>query len=48
LLINWKNAYPEAYPKSTGYTVATTALQEELTRRARTTFLILLGAAGLA
>jgi putative ABC transport system permease protein len=42
-----ENAYPEAYPKNNGYAIATAALQEELTRRARTTFLILLGAAGL-
>ena len=42
-----ENAYPEAYPKNTGYAVATVALQDELTRRARATFLILLGAAGL-
>jgi predicted permease len=42
-----ESAYPEAYPKNNGYAVATAALQEELTRRARTTFLILLGAAGL-
>src|ERR1700674_4068700 len=33
-----QNAYPEAYPKSNGYAIATAALQEELTRRARTTF----------
>ncbi len=41
------DAYPDAYPKAYGYGIAATPLQEDLTRRARTTFLILLGAAGL-
>jgi putative ABC transport system permease protein len=42
-----ESAYPDAYPKSFGYAIAVAPLQEDLTRRARTTFLLLLGAAGL-
>ena len=42
-----KAEHPEAYPDSTGYGLRTEALQDELTRRARLTFLVLLGAAGL-
>jgi len=38
--------HPDAYPKGSGYGVAVTALQEDLTRQARNTFLVLLGAAG--
>jgi putative ABC transport system permease protein len=38
--------YPQAYPKSYGYAMTVAPLREDLTRRARTTFLILLGAAG--
>jgi putative ABC transport system permease protein len=41
-----ERAYPDAYPKGYGYAIATAALQDELTRQARTTFLVLLGAAG--
>jgi len=40
-------AHPDAYPASAGYGIAVAPLREDLTRRARTTFLILLGAAGL-
>ena len=42
-------AYPESYPVTQGHCAATTLspLKEELTRRARPTFLILLGTAGL-
>lgn len=39
--------YPESYPANSGYTTAVFPLQEELTRRAKPTFLILLGTAGL-
>ena len=39
-------AYPDAYPKAYGYTIAAAPLQQELTQRARTTLLVLLGAAG--
>ncbi|MBZ5620928.1 MAG: ABC transporter permease [Acidobacteriia bacterium] len=38
--------YPDAYPKAAGYGIAVAPLQEDLTRQARTTFLVLLGAAG--
>jgi putative ABC transport system permease protein len=38
--------YPDAYPKAAGYGVSVAPLQEDLTRQARTTFLVLLGAAG--
>jgi len=40
------NAYPDDYPKANGYGIAAAPLQEDLTRRARTTLLVLLGAAG--
>ncbi len=40
-------ANPDAYPASAGYGISVASLQEDLTRRARTTFLILLSAAGL-
>jgi putative ABC transport system permease protein len=43
---NIEEANPEIYPKKLGYTMAVAPLQQELTKRARTTFLILLGAAG--
>ena len=39
-------SYPDAYPAAYGYGIAAAPLQEELTRRARTTLLVLLGAAG--
>lgn len=38
--------HPDAYPKAAGYGIGVAALQDDLTRRARTTFLVLLGAAG--
>ena len=41
-----EQSYPEAYPKDYGYAMATAPLQDELTKRARTTFLVLLAAAG--
>jgi predicted permease len=39
-------AYPDAYPKQAGYGIAAAPLSDDLTRRGRPTFLILLGAAG--
>lgn len=44
---NLQRQYPDSYPANRGYDANVTALQEELTRRARPTFLILLGTAGL-
>jgi putative ABC transport system permease protein len=44
---NLQAAYPESYPKSEGYAAQVTSLQEDLTQRARPTFLILLATAGL-
>jgi putative ABC transport system permease protein len=38
-------AYPKSYPENVGYTSAATSLQEELTREARPTLLLLLAAA---
>jgi putative ABC transport system permease protein len=38
--------HPDAYPRASGYGIAVAPLQDDLTRRARTTFLVLLGAAG--
>src|SRR5258706_4278709 len=43
---NLMASYPEAYPKQYGYRMAVAPLQQELTKRARTTFLVLLAAAG--
>jgi predicted permease len=43
---NLMATYPEAYPKQYGYRMKVAPLQEELTKKARTTFLVLLGAAG--
>jgi predicted permease len=40
------SAYPDDYPKGFGYALAAAPLQEDLTRRARTTLLVLLCAAG--
>src|SRR5215813_1815357 len=42
-----QQTYPESYPANRGYSATVTMLQDELTRRARTTFLVLLGTAGL-
>ncbi len=39
--------YPDSYPANLGYGALVSPLQEELTRRAKPTFLILLGTAGL-
>jgi putative ABC transport system permease protein len=41
-----EKAYPDVYPKGSGYAMAAASLRDDLTRRARTTFLVLLGAAG--
>jgi putative ABC transport system permease protein len=43
---NLQKAYPNDYPPETGYSVNTASLGEELTRGARPTMLVLLGAAG--
>jgi putative ABC transport system permease protein len=43
---NLQKAYPDAYPAEAGYSVQTISLGEELTRNARPTMLVLLGAAG--
>ncbi len=43
---NLESSYPDAYPKDYGYAVAAAGLQDELTQKARLTFLVLLGAAG--
>jgi putative ABC transport system permease protein len=42
-----EKAYPDAYPKGAGYGLALTPLRDDLTRRARAIFLVLLGVAGL-
>jgi len=47
LASNLQNQYPDSYPANRGYAASVVSLQEELTRRARPTFLILLGTAGL-
>jgi putative ABC transport system permease protein len=44
---NLQAAYPESYPKNEGYAAQVVRLDDELTRRARPTFLILLATAGL-
>ncbi|HEY9232540.1 MAG TPA: ABC transporter permease, partial [Blastocatellia bacterium] len=44
---NLQRTYPDAYPENRGYAATLAPLQEELTRRAKPTFLILLGTAGL-
>lgn len=41
-----ESANPDVYPRADGYAVAVAPLQDDLTRRARTTLLVLLGAAG--
>lgn len=44
---NLQNQYADSYPANRGYGAVVSPLQEELTRRAKPTFLILLGTAGL-
>ena len=44
---NLQQQYPDSYPTNRGYAANVVSLQEELTRRAKPTFLILLGTAGL-
>jgi putative ABC transport system permease protein len=44
---NLQKQYPDSYPANRGYSASVVPLQEELTRRAKPTFLILLGTAGL-
>src|SRR5204863_1258606 len=41
-----ETSYPDAYPKNYGYSITAAPLTDELTRRARTTLLVLLAAAG--
>ena len=41
-----ETSYPKDYPKEYGYALAVSPLQNELTKRARTTLIILLAAAG--
>jgi putative ABC transport system permease protein len=43
---NLANTYPGSYPKAYGYALAAAPLQDDLTRRARPTFLVLLAASG--
>ena len=43
---NMVNANPDVYSKSDGYSIAAAPLRDDLTRRARTMFLVLLGVAG--
>jgi len=47
LAANLQKQYPDSYPGNRGYGAVVTPLQEELTSRARPTFLILLGTSGL-
>ena len=47
LASNLQKQYPDSYPANRGYAASVIPLQEELTRRAKPTFLILLGTAGL-
>jgi putative ABC transport system permease protein len=42
----FERSFPEIYRKEYGFGVTVTQLRDDLTRRARTTFLVLLGAAG--
>jgi putative ABC transport system permease protein len=44
---NLQAAYPDSYPKNEGYAAKVVGLDDELTQRARPTFLILLATAGL-
>jgi putative ABC transport system permease protein len=41
-----ESQYPETYPENIGYAATATALQDELAKKARTTLLVLLAAAG--
>jgi predicted permease len=43
----FQSTYAEAYPKNSGYTATVNRLDDELTRQARPTFLVLLATAGL-
>ena len=47
LASNLEKQYPDSYPANRGYAASVIPLQEELTRRAKPTLLILLGTAGL-
>ena len=47
LASNLQKQYPDSYPANRGYSASVIPLQEELTRRAKPTFLVLLGTAGL-
>ena len=47
LASNLQKQYPDSYPANRGYAASVVPLQDELTRRAKPTFLILLGTAGL-
>jgi predicted permease len=47
LASNLQKQYPDSYPANRGYAASVVPLREELTRRAKPTFLILLGTAGL-
>jgi len=47
LAANLQQQYPDSYPANRGYGAKVSPLQEELTRRAKPTLLILLGTAGL-
>ncbi|MDH3206060.1 MAG: ABC transporter permease [Gemmatimonadota bacterium] len=40
-------AYPEAYPRHLGYSISSAGWQDELTKGARTTLLVLMGTVGL-
>jgi putative ABC transport system permease protein len=44
---NLESGYPDSYPKNQGYAAQVVGLTQELTQRARPTFLILLATAGL-
>jgi len=43
---NLQHAYPDSYPTGSGYSIRTDSLGDELTKNARPTLLVLLGAAG--
>ncbi|MFY9571248.1 MAG: ABC transporter permease [Blastocatellia bacterium] len=47
LAANLQKQYADSYPANRGYGAVVSSLQEELTRRAKPTFLVLLGTAGL-